>query len=685
MAYISPTFYARWRSKKHVGAATPTMKVMLTRGLIDKHYSEFEFLGGATERFMTIVNGNNREPWNGFWRSTGDPIELPNLLSVVGDQALSEKGARSATIEAENIVYKAIAGPGGVFHQMARGYLSPTLGAKLVSRAVLPFVTENEWSEVLDNGYKVEIYEGYGDEQVRTFCGLIDTTELETHPDRITINCRSFWALFTDQRVMGNNKPPEITGSAMPLTVADREKTLGIKPVGVATAASSEADGRPVANISKKENKIDWVSAGHNTAEALEWVEIEIPAGYYEKFYLRLPYDYQSIYVCVYATAGSQFDGTSYDVNEWMDGGKGAVGGIPFVNSWGSSSAGALEREIGGQLQAVKGTKIRIYFGNLPYRNEWKDHRAGCTRLAAFMFGTDAEHPLNGDPGVNANGWVLVDDYADIIKAVFMWAGYKEWEVEAVGESLVEPWSWAMSTFFIEIIDQVLEHVNFCCYEESPSTNTESLGVPCFVQNRATLPPQKGMLELTDTDMLEAMQPKFDLSNLPWEIRYRGNVNQDGKGDDEETIHRYMAVYFPPWSGAGPDIVEEGRVGGVRRLDETVDENLNSYDACLYAAMMAAQQYALEAFTVEFQIAGYPGIELNQQISVVSDVTGINSRVWVNKIHSEHTAGKKSEWKMTITGSLLDNEDMDKINSDLSSQRLLAAAESILKEGIPSV
>lgn len=678
MAEVSTTFTERWRSKKHVGPAIPTLGVTLTRGIIDKTYGPFEFLDKTTERFMTIVGGNNAEPWHGFWRPTGEPITLPNVLSVIWDQALKEKGARSATIEAENVIYKQVVGSGGVFHQMARGYMSPTLGAKLLGRILLPFVKANEWSEILDNGYKVDVYEGYGDQQVRTFCGLIDTTELQTHPDRITLNCRSFWELFTDQRVMRSNKAPEITA---PLTIADREATLGIKPVGSNATASSTAGGRSVVSICKKDNAIDWVSAGHPTDEATEWVQIEIPPGYYEKIYTRLPYKGQGVYISVYATAGSEWNGALIEKGEWINAGKGEVEGIPWTNGWGSSSADAVNRELGGVFQAAAGSKIRVSFTDLPYRSEWGDHRAGCTRLAAFLFGQDAQHPLNGDPGVNANHWVLIDDLADIAKLVFMWAGYHEWEVEELGWSLVFPMSWTMGQFFIDMIDEILAQANWECYEESPSSNGESLGVPCFVHNRATDPPKRGMVEITDSDMLETMQPKFDLSNLPWEIAYRGNVDSAGKSFDEESVRRFRATYWPPWSGAGPHIVEEGRVGGVRRLDETVDENLTSEDQCLFAAMLAAQQYALEAFTVQLQIAGYPGIELNEQISVVSDVTGINSRVWVSQIHSEHTAGKKASWKMTISGSLLDNVDMNHITEDLLSQRSLVAAQKILKEG----
>lgn len=678
MKDISPTLTERWRSKRHAGNAKPSGRVTLTRGIIDKTYQAFEFLSGDTEKFMTIVDGDNSFPWQGFWRPTGDPIELPNLLSINWDQALREKGARSATIECENIIYKQIAGPGGIFHTIARGYLSPTLGAKLLSRVVLPLVKENEWSEVLNNGYKVDVFEGYGDQQTHTFSGLIDTTELQTQPDRITLNCRSFSMLFTDQRVMSSNKPPEITA---PLTVADREATLGVKPVGHATARSSEAPGRGYGNVTKAANKVDWVSAGHSTSAGVEWLEMEIPPGYYESLYLRLPYEGQGIYISIFATAESIWENTPLTVDGWIDASKGEIEGVPFTEHWGGSQATAARFSLGGGLTAAPGTRIRVSFDKLPFRSEWGDHRAACTRMAAFLFGSDPEHPANGDPGQNAKHWVLVDDLADIARTVFMWAGFKEWVVENLDWSLVFPMSWTMDKFFSDMLEDILSQANWLFYEESPSAQGESLGVPCFVHNTATDPAPSHMLELTDADMLETIEPQFDLSNLPWRIIYRGNVNKNGTPFDEELINRYRAVYWPPWSGAGPRITEEGRVGGVRRLDETVDENLTSEDQCLFAAMLAAQQYALEAFTVQLQIAGYPGIELNQQISVVSDVTGINSRVWVNEIHSEHTFGSKVAWKMTVKGALLDTIDQETISKDLLSQRSLVAAEKILKEG----
>jgi hypothetical protein len=648
---------------------------------MDKTYRPFEFIGGGSERFMTIVNGENDEPWQGFWRATGEPIELPNVLSVVWDQAMKEKGARSATIEIENIVFKAIAGPGGVFHQVSRGYLSPTLGARLLTRLAQIDEAQNEWYEILNNGYKIDVYEGYGDQTTRTYSGLIDTTQLETHPDRITINSRSFWMVFTDQRVMGSNKAPEIIS---PLIVADRESTLGIKPVGSTPVASSTAAGRSVHDIVAKDNSKSWLSKGRSDGTGTEWVEIDLPPGYYENFYLRLPFAGQSIHVGVFAGAGSDWNGTLVGVDEWVDAGKGSFGGVPFTNYWGASNATGEKRSLGAPFQAAKGSKLRVTFSKLPYRPESHDYRAGCTRLAAFLFGTDSKHPLNGHAGVNANHWVLIDDLADIAKLVFMWGGYHEWEVEDVGLSLYFPMSWQQDKFLIDMIDDALAQCNWVCYEKSPSASSESLGVPVFEHNRAMdKPASKGMLQITDDDMIETINPTFDLSNLPYVIRARGAVDtKNGNEYGEELIRRYMATYFPPWSGAGPHITEAGRVAGIRRHDLSVNEKLFSDTECEFYALLIAEQYALEAYKAQLQIAGYPGIEMNQQVSIVSDTTGINSRLLVDSIHSEHTTGPKGSWKMTVAGSLLDNIDMQQIRADLFEREAEVQAEKRLKEPV---
>lgn len=684
MSEVSQELFERWKGANQVGAAEPTMRVTVTRGLIDKHYAPFEFIGGGTEDFCEIVGGNNREPWQGFWRATGEPKELPNILAVKWLRNLQQKGSCSATIEVENIIYKAIVGVGGTYHAILRGYLSPWLGMKIIGRAQLPSWEENEWYEVLDNGYRIDVYEGYGDQQTRTFSGLIEEADLEDQPDRIIITARDFGILLTDQRIVGSNKPPEVRA---PLFVWDRERALGVQAVGGSPVASSTAAGRRVGSVVEPHNTTDWVSTGHETGAHTEYVEIDIPPGYYENLYTVTPYDGQALYISIYAGAGSEWNGAAEE--GWLGAGEVPNGsGIPFTNRWGSSTATGATRSLGGELQAAAGTKLRISLANLPYRSEWGDHRAGLTRLAAFLLGGDKAHPAAGDPNKKYKGYLLVDDASDVAKAVFMWMGFHEWEVEKIGASFEKPVTFGLGEFFIQMLEFLEKQANFLYYMQSPSSSSESIGVPCFVENTACSPAPRDMIEVTDKDLLESIKAKLDLSNLPFSIRYRGNVTPTGSVIEEGEgggIKRFSALYFPPWAGAGPDETEPGRNAGVRRQELTIDQSLLSDEECMAAAILAAQQYALEAYTAEIQISGYPGLELNEQISVVDKTTGINSRMWVSSIQSEHMAGAEGKWKMTVEGALLDNEDMQQLAKDLTFwtdlvQDLRGAKDSLVGE-----
>lgn len=495
--------YNRWKSANQIGGAIPTLRVTVTRGLIDRDYKKFVPLGGSKTIPFKIEDGNNAEPWQGFWRATGEPKELPNVLSVKWTKDFTQKGTGSAVIEVENIIYKAIVGIGGIYHGIMRGYLSPWLGLKLAKRVTIPSWVENEWFEVLDNGYKIDVYEGYGNQQKRTFTGLIEEADLETLPDRITITARNFGVLMTDQRVVGYNKPPEI---ASPLQIGDRERSLGIKPKG---------------------------------------------------------------------------------------------------------------------------------------------------------------------PAMAVKNWVLVDDMSDIAKAVFLWMGFKEWEVESMGWSPVHPMAWNLEKFFIDMLTDIQAQANWLFYLKKPSPSEESLGVPCFVHNTATDPAPRTMLEVRDSDLLESVKVKVDLSNLPYIIRFRGNVDPSGVTTDGDLVKRYAGTYFPPWSGAGPYITQAGRTSGVRRHELTVDPNLYSDEECVFGAILAALQYALAAYTAEVQISGYPDLDLNEQISVVDETTAVNSRLWIASIASEHTTGPNGSWKMTLGGSLLDGMDMQQLKSDLAAAKVI--------------
>lgn len=652
----------------------------MTPGLIDKHYAQFVPMPGSVEdvNFGQIVHGNNHTPWQGYWRATGAEKELPNIFSIKWTTDFSQKGCRTATVELENIVYKAIAGVGGIYHAILHGALSPWVGLSLVNRIRVPGWEADEWFEVLDSGFRIDIYEGYGSELCHTFAGLIENADLETKPDRIILTARDFGILFTDQRVLAENKAPEIRS---PLQAADLERTLGIEPVGIGPVASSTGSGFPVGNITKPGSS-QWHSAGHASAANTEWVEITIPPGFYETLTLNLPVAEQAVYVSIFAKGTTYWRGEKV-AEGWLGGGEVPVTATPFTWKYGSTYAGSKRLELGGKLEAGKGCVLRISLTNLHFSRETKDYRASVTRLAAMRFGQDPEHPAGGIlKSSGFGGWLLVNDTTDIVKQVFLWAGFKEWRIDKFGWSPGLPFGWAKEAYFVDIITQIEEQADWVFFMESPTELAGSMGRPCFEHSTATVPPKRDMLEVRDTDLLEAVKFTIDLSNLPYIIRYRGNVDPSGTVTDGDLVKRYSGIYYPPWSGAGPFPTEAGRTGGVRRHELTVDPNLQSDEECIFGAILAAWQYALGAYTAEVQMSGYPGMELNDHISVVDKATGVNSRLWVSGIQSEHICGAKAAWKMSVKGSVLDGKDTQQIASDLEVWKEITKALRALKDPI---
>jgi hypothetical protein len=138
-------------------------------------------------------------------------------------------------------------------------------------------------------------------------------------------------------------------------------------------------------------------------------------------------------------------------------------------------------------------------------------------------------------------------------------------------------------------------------------------------------------------------------------------------------VKSFIGTYWPPWSGHDYTNLQGGnfqgvypleRLGGVRRQFSHTDTNLRSVAECLFACILTAIQYALEAVTGQFQIPGLPGISLNDQVSLVDEGTGTNSRLWVSSVSSEHVQGPTGSWHMTVGGAMLDTEDMNLISQD---------------------
>jgi hypothetical protein len=49
---------------------------------------------------------------------------------------------------------------------------------------------------------------------------------------------------------------------------------------------------------------------------------------------------------------------------------------------------------------------------------------------------------------------------------------------------------------------------------------------------------------------------------------------------------------------------------------------------------MIAMQYQLQTFTGHIEIPGYPGVELDDQVGVIDEGTGANTRIWAADVQS---------------------------------------------------
>jgi hypothetical protein len=538
MTAITQLVYDRWRSQAMVGAAKHALIVRLRPGRFYRNYeTQVRIDNGQPIVPPLISHGHNQPCWQATWTPSGPWVELPNIESAKWTRDFTSHGVSTLTVVQDNVGFVDVEGVSGLYHTYARGYYSPTRGNSVNGRPVR--WAPNEWENVLNGGYQIELWEGYGsgdevvllDEMVdnsyapasgalaRTWTGLVQTCEQDSNPDIVTLTARDFGLLFTDERLMGDNKPPEVL---TPVHFADRKT---------------------------------------------------------------------------------------------------------------------------GNLQSAGNTK----------------------------------------------GWILVQDVADIATALFIWAGFKEWIIHPFGFTLYTYLVYGEDSFYMDVITALLDQGNYTFYMLGPTNDDRSLGVPYFGPQTATNPAVAGMLDVRDADMTEALKVTWDVSDLPYVIRYRGAISPDGQTLGADLTLRVMSTYYPPWSGTpyvslDPESFRSagvGRVAGVLRhfsetLGTTTSVALNTVNECLFACVLAAIQYALGMATGQFQMPGLPDINLNEQINVVDSSTGTDSRMWLASIESDHVLGPSGSWHMTLGASLIDTEDLSILVDDyLYIQALVSEERSV--------
>lgn len=730
----------RWKGRNLAGAAKHQLVVRVRKGSIVRGYQSLQMLSGPADPIPLIWKGNNNTPWMGTFEPAGDWITVTEIESAKTTKAFStNNGVGTLTVVADDIAFLNTEGTAGVYHEIQRGYYSPQRGYSVAGRST-PWPA-NSWENVLNGGYQIELWEGYGPDGdpsvipldspisqtiegtlvdscsppnpaiTRTWVGLIDTCELDSHPDMITITARDFGKALTDQRMIYHNKAPECPS---PVIFADRRQVLGEQDAGYDANASGYLSGwNPSGVLPSYNGDGGWVSEEREDDQDKVWLRITLPGGAYDQFFLSTPTPGMTAWVAIYAAEGSYWN--DQPVSGWVDNGLGSVTYTEgddeidalFVAPIGTVAQGGQRYNLDGSLRAAEGTQLYVFFSDLN-TDLWNPVDGTSTttagwvasvhRLWGYRYGTDASAPVPDATAVGATskcqGWVLIDDVADIVRMVLMWAGFKEWSIENFGWSLAQPFTFGQDQYFMDVITSVMNQANWYFYMKSPTDHDLSIGVPAFRQQSAVTTVQPEMaFSVRDSDLLEAITATYDNSDLPYSFRVRGAIYDGGVTFGQDLSKRYEGTYFPPWSGLdyikkSPESeitayhLEDQRLSGINRnyvmaQGQVISLSMNSDAECLYAAILTAVQYELAANVAQFQVSGLPSnlntktldggdgqVELNGCVSVIDEGSGTNSRVWISSIESDHSMGPDGSWHMTISGALLDYEDMNFLRED---------------------
>jgi hypothetical protein len=668
----SAVYQQRWASRRHTAQAKPTQVVQIQRGHLARTFQPFRFLDGSTENFGLIWQGqHNNDPWHPVWHAFENWITVPNVREVTITKSLDGDGIVSAEVHIENVAQIAATGPGGSYHTTDRGHYAPFRGAPAPGRANPP---TNEWFDVLNGGHRMKIWQGYGDALEPVFCGLVDDTDVAVAPDTITLTSR-MGGVLTDEFIFGWAKAADIRS---PITFAPRtgpkSPVIDFQKKGTAPTASTEDAGYPAHNV-VVDSDAYWRSHLHSTPDNTEWVQVRLPGGLYEDFYLDPHYEGMEVYISVYARAGlaiNPFTGGTMIVSAskdgqpiddgWVTGGgivPGAHGGHPCVRV-ARDVTQAMRRKIGARLLLGDDSVLRLSFRNL--QKSGNGYRAGARRVLGYreVIKKDAK----------AKGWILIDDASDMVKWALMWAGYHEWEVESFNMNIVDPVTFHQGDRLIDIIRSALAQANYNFFIAAPTDQDLSMGVPIFRSSRALAKSSPGQLEVRHSNLLTRLETKYTTENLHYVIRHRGREVKTGVQLGEATSKRVQATYFPPWSGAHHSVVSGdfdfdyaypgsggGRLAGVMKHFTNTNELLASEDQCQFANLLVAIIEALNAYTATLEIPGYP-IELDEHISVIDPAGGVNNRVWTHSIQTTLSAGQDTSYVTSIGGSVIDSPDL---------------------------
>lgn len=664
MSEVSAEFLARWRGETEtlsfgdaMRVRRPTCQVFVRTGRLRRKWKPWT---GPEINAYQVGSEHNDEPWQATYVATSDWIEIPNIISVDIDNQMRFGGdgaaGSTATINVDNTFLEELSPMGDIYHAIRRGWLSPWRGydTTYVPAAV---ESENDWFRLVDQRLQVKIYQGWGDEMVPTFLGFFDDDDIAAMPDRLTITARCASAILADQRFYGWSKE---RGFHDPITFADRSAALELTRVGSNASASSNNGDADLALDGESETR--WVSDSHATSSNTEWIQIEIPEGQYSSFRINTRgYPGMTAYISIDSVDG-EVDGVPV-ADGWVDNGSGTVPAesYEYVKQF-DTIDGIKIVQLPFTFYTAGGSFLRISFRPLKFKGT-NDYRAGVIALKAIRWEVDSS---------DANeGWILVDDVADIVRLILRWCGFKEWYVEDAGIQLRKKWVVNRESFLMDMIDDICQRTGFVFFIDDPSDDDNSLGYPVFRANRALFDEDADVdvPEITEDDLLSRIQTKFTTEPLTYNIRVRGTTATKSEGGvilsrDER---RLLAYYLPPWTDDG-ETIEGTRTAGILRRT-FVDRFWIKKQALLeYTARIVAFYQALACSGASFQIPANPGIVLDQHVYLYDTSTGLNTRMWTQNRSSTFAAGNdetEPKWEMTVGGALLDTPFIQGVRDDI--------------------
>jgi hypothetical protein len=674
VAHISSSFRSRWRSANHVGAARPIQLVRIRRGEFRRRFDAWP----GDDVNASMPGKSATKPWQAFWTPLDDWRELPNVVEATVDQDFDKNGTQGATVQIDNVFMAEQDAGNGPFHKILRGFFAPFRGYAVPWSPNKHPVGKNEWYRYLNAATQIEIWQGYGLELVNVYTGLTDSIDLSSAPDQVTITSRDFGMQLTDQRNIGYCK--DRTLARKPTVFADRKHSEKVDHVGTAgpNDCSSSIPGHPARYVADKAgDTTSWISANRYWPDNTEYVQIRLPAGRYESWYMHPSYDGMECWVSVFSRGLKKHpnkvrvDGRLVDTG-WLDlaGGDEIPGEVDghhhYIKHYPTIGNEGAWHPLGHTLELGDDSVLRVSFRKL--REVQIDgetrYRAGVRRLIAAKRKTVAE--------ASKGKWILVDDVSDIVKVVLRWAGFKEWEIESTGVRVPEgtQWTFDHNATLMDIIKKCQDTTGFTFFMGDPSGNNDeySIGVPIFRTPNVIGMFDLGREQIRDTDLLTGIQVRWDSSTLPEiiyirgkETKRKGKKGRAGTGGipfGEDDTLRIQASYRPPWT-------KRSATGGVIRHFVQTYNSLRTRKQLEVAARLVALNGALQSTTAIIEIPGNPAITLDSIVGVQDEGTGTNTRLYVASRSSVFHQSAETSWKMTLGGSLIDVPDVQEVVGDL--------------------